>query len=114
MNEKMYFYAMITKEKILEIIFQAATEFNTMQEEDEQLELRADEVLFSRAGFTQAGKIDSMGLVNFLVTLDELLDKEEETVGLHFDISEVLEQKETALRDMNALADYIVLKNSKK
>jgi len=105
---------MITKDIILNYLFRAAEEFNTMQEEDEQLELRADEVLFSRAGFTQAGKLDSMGLVNFLVTLDELLDREEETVGLHFDISEVLEQKETALKDMNALADFIVSKNSKK
>jgi hypothetical protein len=105
---------MITKEKILSYIFRAAEEFNTMQEEDEQLELRADEVLFSRAGFTQSGKLDSMGLVNFLVTLDEILDSEEETVGLHFDISEILEEKETALRDMNALADYIISKNSKK
>lgn len=105
---------MITKDKILDYIFKAAEEFNSMQEEDEQLELRADEVLFSRAGFTQAGKLDSMGLVNFLVTLDEVLDQDEETVGLHFDISEVLEQKETVLKDMNALAEYIVSKNSNK
>lgn len=105
---------MITKNKILDYIFKAAEEFNSMQEEDEQLELRADEVLFSRAGFTQAGKLDSMGLVNFLVTLDEVLDQDEETVGLHFDISEVLEQKETVLKDMNALAEYIVSKNSNK
>lgn len=105
---------MITKDKILDYIFKAAEEFNSMQEEDEQLEIRADEVLFSRAGFTQAGKLDSMGLVNFLVTLDEVLDQDEETVGLHFDISEVLEQKETVLKDMNALAEYIVSKNSNK
>ncbi|MCX7744542.1 MAG: hypothetical protein N2167_08270 [Flavobacteriales bacterium] len=104
---------MISKEKILEIIYMAVEEYNAMQEEDEQLEPRPDEVLFSRAGFTKEGKLDSMGLVNFLVTLDELLDNEEETVGIWFDISEVLENKETALKDINTLADYIVAKNKK-
>lgn len=91
----------------------AVEEFNAMQEDDEQLEPRADEVLFSRAGFTKEGKLDSMGLVNFLVTLDELMDNEEDTVGLQFDISEALEKKETVLKDINALADYIVKKNQK-
>jgi hypothetical protein len=112
-NGKLYLYAMISKERILEIIYMAVEEFNAMQEEDEQLEPRADEVLFSRAGFTKEGKLDSMGLVNFLVTLDELLDNDEDTVGLQFDISEALEKKETVLKDINALADYIVAKNKK-
>jgi hypothetical protein len=102
------------KEELLEIIYEAVEEFNQMQEDDEQLEPKADTVLFSRTGFTEKGVLDSMGLVNFLVTLDEILDERQDTVGLSFDISKALEEKETTLATIGSLAGYILASNPQK
>jgi|GEM_PF-858260 len=103
-----------TKQELLDIIYRAVDEFNLIQEEDEQLEKSESAVLFSRPGFTQKGVLDSMGLVNFLVTLDEMLDGEQETVGVNFDINKALEEKETALADISSLADFILASNPSK
>lgn len=104
----------ITKEDLLEIIYEAVDEFNQMQEDDEQLEKSPNSVLFSRPGFTETGVLDSMGLVNFLVTLDEVMDKKQASVGLAFDISKALEDKEHILASVNSLADYILSSNPVK
>lgn len=104
----------ISKQEIIQLIYHAVDEFNLMQEEDEQLEKSLHTVLFSRPGFTQTGVLDSMGLVNFLVTLDELMDQQQDTVGLNFDISKALEDKESILKDIESLADYIVASNPQK
>ncbi|MBE2247571.1 MAG: hypothetical protein IAE67_09965 [Candidatus Competibacteraceae bacterium] len=104
---------MITKDELLQIIYKAVADFNSMQDVDEQLAQQANQVLFSRPGFTKEGLLDSMGLVNFLVTLDDWLDQQESAQSLHFDISDALENKEEALLTIDSLANYILLKNKK-
>lgn len=104
----------MNKDQLLHVIYRAVDEFNLMQEEDEQLDKTPETVLFNRPGFTQSGVLDSMGLVNFLVTLDELMDAEQETVGLQFDINKALENKEDILKNISSLADYILASNKGK
>lgn len=93
-------------EKIKEIIFQAIDEFNLSQELEGKLEKNIDEVLFSRAGFTETGKLDSLSLVYFLVTIEEFLQKE---FGVNYDLKtqELIEEKETELKNISSLIRYI-------
>lgn len=97
---------MIDFETIKEIIFQAIDEFNLSQEVDGKLEKNSDEVLFSRAGFTESGKLDSLSLVYFLVTIEEFLQKE---FGANYDLKtqELIEEKETELKNISSLIRYI-------
>lgn len=108
-----YICRMITKEALLKIIYQAVADFNIMQEADEQLQPQPDQILFSRPGFTKEGVLDSMGLVNFLVTLDDILDQNEATQEIQFDISETLDKKESILASIDTLANHILDKNKK-
>lgn len=97
----------ISKEEIYKIVYAAIDEFNEMQDEDEQLDKTPDTVLFSRPGYTEKGVLDSMGLVNLLITLDEKLDMEQNSVDIPFDINQVLEDKEKILTHIESLVNYI-------
>ena len=97
----------INKEDILEIVYAAIDEFNEMQEEDEQLAKKPTEVLFSRPGYTSKGVLDSMGLVNLLISIDEAMDNDGRTVDIHFDLNAVLENKESILQNIDSLVNHI-------
>lgn len=93
-------------ERIKTIVFKAIDEFNLSQEIDHRLEKTKEEVLFSRAGFTETGKLDSLSLVYFLVTVEEYLQKE---LGTDFDLKtqELIEAKEKELKNIESLIQYI-------
>lgn len=97
---------MSKKDKIKSIIFSAIDEFNVSQELDSRLEKREDEVLFSRAGFTELGKLDSLSLVYFLVTVEEFLQKE---WGENFNLNtqDLIDGKEKDLKNIESLIGYI-------
>jgi len=73
------------------------------------LEKKGDTVLFSRTGFTKEGKLDSMGLVNLLVLIEEKI-KADCSNGFTLDISEVIENKETLLMNLDTLINYLETK----
>lgn len=98
----------ITIEEIYKIIESAITEFNEMQDDEDQLVFEKKTVLFHREGYTEKGSLDSLGLVNFLITLDEYLDNDHRTVSMNFDINKLLEEKETTLKNIESLANYIL------
>lgn len=93
-------------EKIKVIVFNAIDEFNISQEIDNKLEKMEEEVLFSRAGFTQSGKLDSLTLVYFLVTIEEYLQKE---FGNSFNLKtqDLIDSKEVELKNIATLIKYI-------
>lgn len=93
-------------EKIKAIVFTAIDEFNLSQEIDNKLEKLEEEVLFSRAGFTQSGKLDSLTLVYFLVTIEEYLQKE---FGASFNLKtqDLIDSKEVELKNIATLIKYI-------
>jgi acyl carrier protein len=92
--------------KIKETVFNAIDEFNLSQEIENKLEKSEDQILFSRAGFTEAGKLDSLTLVYFLVTIEEYLQKE---FGNDFDLNtqDLIESKEQNLKNIASLISYI-------
>lgn len=96
-----------TKEDILEIVYAAIDDFNEMQEEDELLEKKTTAVIFSRPGYTEKGVLDSMGIVNLLISVDEAMDNDERTVNIHFDVNKVLENKEKILQNVDSLVNHI-------
>lgn len=98
---------LITKEEIFDLVYQAIDEFNQMQEEDEQLSKRPEEILFTRPGYTAKGVLDSMGLVNLLISVDEVLDNNQKTVDINFDINHLLEKKESLLTSIESLVNHI-------
>src|SRR5688572_23483075 len=98
---------LITKEEIFEIVYTAIDEFNGMQEVEEQLTKTPATVLFSRPGYTEKGVLDSMGVVNLLISIDEALDNDQRTVDMAFDINYVLENKEKILINIDSLVNYI-------
>ncbi len=92
-------------EKNIAIIFGAIDEFNKSQEIDGRLEKSEDTILFSRAGFTEKGALDSLSLVYFLVTVEEYLQKE---YGENFNLKtqDLIESKEQNLKNISSLALY--------
>lgn len=99
--------SIIIKEDIFEIVYKAIDDFNEMQEEDEQLEKKPDAVIFSRPGYTEKGVLDSMGIVNLLISIDEALDEDHRTVDVSFDVSHILENKENILQNIESLVNHI-------
>lgn len=97
----------VTKEEIFDILYTAIDEFNEMQEEDEQLEKKPTTVLFSRPGYTEKGVLDSMGIVNLLISIDEAMDNDQRTVGVNFDVNHILENKESILQNIETLVNHI-------
>jgi hypothetical protein len=93
-------------EKIKAIIFSAVDEFNLSQELEFRIEKKESEVLFSRAGFTEMGKLDSLSLVYFLVTVEEFLQKD---FGNNFnlEVQKLIEDKEVQLKNIESLIGYI-------
>ena len=93
-------------EKNKAIIFSAIDEFNMSQELDGRLEKTEQTILFSRAGYTGKGVLDSLTLVYFLVTVEEFLQK---TYGENFNLKtqNLIETKEKNLKDISSLVQYV-------
>lgn len=80
-------------------------EYNEFQPKDQQLEKDLTTVLFSRNGFTKEGKMDSLGLVNFLVLLEKKIQETRDNANIN--VQEIIDNKETILKDLNALVKHL-------
>lgn len=96
-----------SKEDIFDIVYTAIDDFNEMQEDDEQLEKKPGAIIFSRPGYTEKGVLDSMGVVNLLISIDEALDNDQRTVDISFDVNHILENKENILHNVDSLVTHI-------
>ena len=96
----------ILHESIKNVVFESIDAFNAFQDEAHQLGKALNTVLFSRAGYTREGKLDSLGLVNFLVIVDE---KMIDAFGKNFSIGiqEVIDNKEVVLVDLERFINFL-------
>ena len=93
---------MTPTEKLTKLIFDAIDENNAQVPEDEQIEKSIDAVLYG-----ESGKLNSLGLVNFIVAI-------EQKIGEHFDTTitladeKALSQRNSPFRSVGTLVDYIL------
>jgi acyl carrier protein len=87
--------------QIKEILFKVVEEINENLAEDQQLELSTETVLLGKDG-----NIDSITLVNLIVTIEESIE-DELNVEITLADEKALSQKESPFRTIGTLIDYI-------
>ena len=87
--------------EIIQVIFDAIDQLNEQYPEDQRLTKSVDTVLFGKSG-----KLDSLGLVNFIVTVEEIM---EENFDLFISLAEekAMSQKNSPFRTVGTLKEYI-------
>ncbi len=88
-------------EDVVKVIYRVIDEVNTLLSGKMKLEKSLNTVIFG-----ENGKLDSLGMVNFIVNLE---DKIKEEFGFEIFLSDgkVISQENSPLRSIQALADYI-------
>jgi acyl carrier protein len=92
---------MSKKEQIVQIILEEVGTLNEHLPENQQLELSPQAVLFG-----EAGKLDSLALVNLIVAVEERIEEDFDTTISLAD-ERALSQTESPFRTVSTLADYI-------
>lgn len=91
---------MTTRNEIIEIIFKSIEEIN--QQNDTHLAKDANAILFGRES-----DLDSLGLVNLIVSIEENVNSEY-NVSVSIDDEKAMSQKHSPFRSVDTLADYIM------
>lgn len=87
--------------RLIRTIFRAIDDFNQELPQEEQLEKSADTLLFG-----ESGRLDSLGLVNLIVLIEQEIEDE-------FDVSIIIaderamSQERSPFKTVQRLADYI-------
>lgn len=89
------------KKKVIELIFSAVGEINKRLPENGQIEQSIKTVLFG-----ENGKLDSLGLVNLIVAIEQNIEDEFEQSIIIAD-ERAMSQKRSPFRTIDSLADYI-------
>lgn len=91
----------MTREQIQQLIFEALEMANHAREENEKIPIFPETSLYGNDGH-----LDSMGLVAFLIDLEESLQDE----GIRISLSDdrAMSQKSSPFRDVPALTEYIL------
>ncbi|MBI5116009.1 acyl carrier protein [Candidatus Poribacteria bacterium] len=89
------------KDRLVRTIFRAVDEYNRGLSEGGPLEKSLDKVLFGKSG-----RLDSLGLVNFIVLIEE---KIEEEYGMAIVIADekAMSQKRSPFKTIGRLAEYV-------
>ena len=89
--------------KIIQVIFDAVDELNEQYPEKQGLIKSIDTVLFG-----ETGTLDSLGLVNLIVTTEQ---KIEEEFGILVSLADerAMSQKHSPFRTIGSLGDYIAI-----
>ena len=90
----------MNNEAIQKIVFDAIEMANNAREDDNQIPVSADTELYGTNG-----QLDSMGLVGFLVDIEESFQDE----GINISLSDerAMSQTNSPFRNVNSLTDYI-------
>lgn len=90
----------MTSERIESAIFDALEEVNLTLPESMQLERSADSVIFGRGG-----KLDSLGLVNFVLAVEEKLS----TLGLNVSLTDqrAMSRTRSPFRSVKTLSAFV-------
>ena len=91
----------MSNEKILRIIYAVIDEINEQFEKNQRLEKSQDTVLFG-----QSGKLDSLGMVNFIVGLEQ---KVEEDTGKEISLADQMMNidEDSPFRTVEGLVQYV-------
>lgn len=92
---------MTENQKVIQAIFKAIDEVNSALPGDQQLGKSEDEVLYG-----QSGKLDSLGFVNLIVTIEEEITNAFNVPCTLAD-ENAFSQKNSPFRTVANLADYI-------
>jgi len=91
------------KETIIQTIYGVVDEVNLQQPDNGQLEKSLDTVLFG-----QNGKLDSLGLVSFVIAAEQNI---EEALGVSVSVSDerAMSQRNSPFRTIGTLVNYICI-----
>ncbi len=91
---------MTGENQVMDVIFDAMDEYNELQPDGPPLEKSADTVLFG-----ESGTLDSIGLVNLIVAVEQRL---EETCGVSLTLADekAMSRKTSPFRTVQTLAEY--------
>lgn len=92
---------MIDRNKILKIIFSAIDEVNEQLPKNMQLEKSEDTIFYGNDG-----KLDSLGLVNFIVSVENGL--EDEGINVVLADEKAMSQANSPFKNVNTLANFIM------
>lgn len=98
---------MAERKKIIKVIFDVIDELNRQLAKEQRLKKSPETVLIG-----ENGNLDSLGLVNFIVALEEKIEDQFKTTIILFDDPLVLSEN-SPLRTIGTLADYISKKLEK-
>ena len=90
---------MKNNEKIIQSIMNAIDEINERYPEEKRLSKSVDTVLTG-----QSGKLDSLGLVNFVVSVEERIQND---LGINISLADEIGNVDGALRTPETLAEHI-------
>lgn len=88
---------------IIDLIFKAVEELNQQLPKKQQLTKSAHSILFGRNG-----KLDSLGLVNLIVALEQNIEDELE-LSITLADERAMSQKHSPFRTVGSLADYTAM-----
>jgi acyl carrier protein len=88
------------KPEIQQIIFDAIEMVNNTREENEKIPVSIDTELYG-----SSGNLDSMGLVSFLIDIEESLQDRDIQISLSDD--RAMSQPKSPFRNIQTLTDYI-------
>lgn len=88
-------------QSVTKIIYETIDEINLLLSDEMKLDKSLNTVIFG-----ENGKLDSLGMVNFIVSLE---DKIKENLGFEISLSDgkVISEKNSPLSTIKALSDYI-------
>lgn len=89
------------KQRVVDVIYRAADDFNAEWEPEARITHSLDSLLFGRGG-----SLDSLGLVNFIVAVEQRLERE---LGVSLTLADerALAQETNPFSSIGALADYV-------
>lgn len=91
------------RERVAAVIYRAIDEVNSQLPPSDRLEKTRDTILFGREG-----GLDSLSLVNLIVSVEGLLEKDFGR-AVPLSIAEMLFEPDSPFSSVGALGDYIVL-----
>ena len=94
---------MIKIKSIETVIINSIKELNNNLSKDNKLELSKKTILFGKDG-----KLDSLGLVNLLVIIEQNIEDEYD-VSITIADERAMSQKHSPFRTIGTLADYIIM-----
>ena len=93
----------VTPEAVKQLVLNALKELNEQLDENKQLEVSENTVLFGRGS-----RLDSLGLVNLIVLVEE---KANETFGASITLADerAMSQAQSPFRTVQSLSEYILM-----